>query len=179
MGPVRGPRGQVRVRVRGHGVRPAEEALRPGGRLRGRRRLEDDQAQRGQAQEERPQRRRVPRPHAVGRQRGRGVGPRRRVRGRPRPDQGARGREGRPLALEAAALQVPAQARARLRREDAHRPQEGQLDPGALVLDRVDKVRGGGRQRRARLLRRRGQAGCGGEGEARGARRGRGPQAQV
>ncbi len=29
--------------------------------------------------------------------------------------------------------QVPAQARARLRREDAHRPQEGQLDPGALV----------------------------------------------
>ena len=65
----------------------------------GRRRLEDDQAQRGQAQEERPQRRRVPRPHAVGRQRGRGVGPRRRVRGRPRPDQGARGREGRPLAL--------------------------------------------------------------------------------
>lgn len=36
-----------------------------------------------------------------------------------------------------------------------------------------------GRQRRARLLRRRGQAGCGGEGEARGARRGRGPQAQV
>mgnify|MGYP002225466606 CR=1 FL=1 len=47
---------------------------------------------------------------------------------RPRPDQGARGREGRPLALEAAALQVPAQARARLRREDAHRPQEGQLD---------------------------------------------------
>lgn len=109
-----------------------------GGRVRGRRRLEDDQAQRGQAQEERPQRRRVPRPHAVGRQRGRGVGPRRRVRGRPRPDQGARGREGRPLALEAAALQVPAQARARLRREDAHRPQEGQLDPGALVLDRVD-----------------------------------------
>lgn len=65
------------------------------------------------------------------------------MRGRPRPDQGARGREGRPLALEAAALQVPAQARARLRREDAHRPQEGQLDPGALVLDRVDKVRGG------------------------------------
>ena len=53
-------------------------------------------------------------------------------------DQGARGREGRPLALEAAALQVPAKARARLRREDAHRPQEGQLDPGALVLDRVD-----------------------------------------
>lgn len=104
---------------------------------------------------------------------------RRRVRGRPRPDQGARGREGRPLALEAAALQVPAQARARLRREDAHRPQEGQLDPGALVLDRVDKVRGGGRQRGARLLRRRGQAGGGGEGEARGARRGRGPQAQV
>lgn len=50
----------------------------------------------------------------------------------------ARGREGRPLAREAAALQVPAQARARLRREDAHRPQEGQLDPGALVLDRVD-----------------------------------------
>ena len=47
--------------------------------------------------------------------------------------------------------QVPAQARARLRREDAHRPQEGQLDPGALVLDRVDKVRGEGRQRRARL----------------------------
>ena len=92
---------------------------------------------------------------------------------------GARGREGRPLALEAAALQVPAQARARLRREDAHRPQEGQLDPGALVLDRVDKVRGEGRQRRARLLRRRGQAGGGGEGEARGARRGRGPQAQV
>ena len=42
------------------------------------------------------------------------------------------------LAREAAALQVPAQARARLRREDAHRPQEGQLDPGALVLDRVD-----------------------------------------
>lgn len=42
------------------------------------------------------------------------------------------------LALEAAALQVPAKARARLRREDAHRPQEGQLDPGALVLDRVD-----------------------------------------
>lgn len=66
------------------------------------------------------------------------------MRGRPRPDQGARGREGRPLALEAAALQVPAQARARLRREDAHRPQEGELDPGALVLDRVDKVRGGG-----------------------------------
>ncbi|WP_418504734.1 ABC transporter ATP-binding protein [Dialister invisus] len=32
------------------------------------------------------------------------------------------------------------------------------MDPGALVLDRVDKVRGGGRQRRARLLRRRGQA---------------------
>lgn len=63
---------------------------------------------------------------------------------------------------------------ARLRREDAHRPQEGQLDPGALVLDRVDKVRGEGRQRRARLLRRRGQAGGGGEGEARGARRGRG-----
>ncbi|MFR6612458.1 MAG: transposase [Collinsella sp.] len=90
------------------------------------------------------------------------------MRGRPRPDQGARGREGRPLALEAAALQVPAQARARLRREDAHRPQEGQLDPGALVLDRVDKVRGGGRQRRARLLRRRGQAGGGGQGEARG-----------
>ena len=59
------------------------------------------------------------------------------MRGRPRPDQGARGREGRPLALEAAALQVPAKARARLRREDAHRPQEGQLDPGALVLDRV------------------------------------------
>lgn len=53
------------------------------------------------------------------------------MRGRPRPDQGARGREGRPLALEAAALQVPAKARARLRREDAHRPQEGQLDPGA------------------------------------------------
>ena len=51
--------------------------------------------------------------------------------------------------------------------------------PGALVLDRVDKVRGGGRQRRARLLRRRGQAGGGGQGEARGARRGRGPQAQV
>ena len=75
-------------------------------------------------------------------------------------------------------LQVPAQARARLRREDAHRPQEGQLDPGALVLDRVDKVRGEGRQRRARLLRRRGQAGGGGEGEARGARRGRGPQAR-
>lgn len=68
---------------------------------------------------------------------------------------------------------------ARLRREDAHRPQEGELDPGALVLDRVDKVRGGGRQRGARLLRRRGQAGGGGEGEARGARRGRGPQAQV
>lgn len=90
------------------------------------------------------------------------------MRGRPRPDQGARGREGRPLALEAAALQVPAQARARLRREDAHRPQEGQLDPGALVLDRVDKVRGGGRQRRARLLRRRGQAGGGGEGEVEG-----------
>lgn len=63
--------------------------------------------------------------------------------------------------------------------EDAHRPQEGQLDPGALVLDRVDRVRGEGRQRRARLLRRRGQAGGGGEGEARGARRGRGPQAQV
>ena len=56
---------------------------------------------------------------------------------------------------------------------------KGELDPGALVLDRVDKVRGGGRQRRARLLRRRGQAGGGGEGEARGARRGRGPQAQV
>ena len=72
---------------RGHGLRPAEEAFRLGGRLRGRRRLEDDQAQRGQAQEERPQRRRVPRPHAVGRQRGRGVGPRRRVRGRPRPDR--------------------------------------------------------------------------------------------
>ena len=36
------------------------------------------------------------------------------------------------LALEAAALQVPAKARARLRREDAHRPQEGQLDPGAV-----------------------------------------------
>ena len=122
------PRARCVYGVRGHGVRPPEEALRPGCRLRGRRRLEDDQAQRGQAQEERPQRRRVPRPHAVGRQRGRGVGPRRRVRGRPRPDQGARGREGRPLALEAAALQVPAQARARLRREDAHRPQEGQLD---------------------------------------------------
>lgn len=42
MGPLRGPQGQVRVRVRGHGVRPAEEAFRPGGRLRGRRRLEDD-----------------------------------------------------------------------------------------------------------------------------------------
>lgn len=82
------------------------------------------------------------------------------MRGRPRPDQGARGREGRPLALEAAALQVPAQARARLRREDAHRPQKGQLDPGALVLDRVDKVRGEGRRGGARLLRRRGQAGA-------------------
>lgn len=32
----------MRVRVRGHGLRPAEEAFRPGGRLRGRRRLEDD-----------------------------------------------------------------------------------------------------------------------------------------
>ena len=42
MGAVRGPKGQVRVRVRGHGLRPAEEAFRPGGRLRGRRRLEDD-----------------------------------------------------------------------------------------------------------------------------------------
>lgn len=84
-----------------------------------------------------------------------------------------------PLALEAAALQVPAQARARLRREDAHRPQEGELDPGALVLDRVDKVRGGGRRGGAGLLRRGGQAGGGGEVEARGARRGRGPQAQV
>lgn len=74
-----------------------------------------------------------------------------------------------PLALEAAALQVPAQARARLRREDAHRPQEGELDPGALVLDRVDKVRGGGRRGGAGLLRRGGQAGGGGEVEARGA----------
>ena len=42
VGPFRGPRGQVRVRIRGHGLRPAEEAFRPGGRLRGRRRLEDD-----------------------------------------------------------------------------------------------------------------------------------------
>ena len=76
---------QMRLRVRRHRVRPAEEARSAGRRLRRRRGLEDDQALGRPQEEERPQRRGVPGPHAVGRQRRGGVGSRRRVRGGPRP----------------------------------------------------------------------------------------------
>ena len=128
--PVHRPRGQMRIRVGRDRVRPAEEALLPGRRLRRRRGVQDDQAQRRQAEEERPQRRGVPGQDALGGQHRRGVGARRRVRGRPRPGARPGRRPGGPEAPKAEALQVPAAPRARLRREDAVRPEEGQLDGG-------------------------------------------------
>ena len=92
----------------------------------------------------------VPRPHAVGGQRRGGVGPRRRVRGGARPDP----REDlvRALddaredlkALQAAAVEVPPQAWARLQRDHPAGAQEGQLDRGPLGVDKVDIVRRGG-----------------------------------
>ena len=50
MDPVHRPRGQMRLRVRRHRLRPAEEARRPGRRLRHRRGVQDDEARRRQAQ---------------------------------------------------------------------------------------------------------------------------------
>ncbi len=75
LGVVRRPVRQMRLRVGRHRVRPAEEAVLDGNRLRRRRGVQDDQAQRRQAEEERPQRRGVPGAHAVGGQRRGGVGP--------------------------------------------------------------------------------------------------------
>ncbi len=72
--PVHRPRGQMRIRVGRDRVRPAEEALLPGRRLRHRRGVQDDKARRRQAQEERSQRRRVPGQDALGGQHRRGVG---------------------------------------------------------------------------------------------------------
>ena len=150
-----------------------------GDRLRRRRGVQDDQAPGRPQEEERPQRRGVPGPHAVGGQRRGGVGSRRRVRGGPRPGARAGRRARGPEALQAAAVEVPAQARIRVQRDHPDRPQEGQLDRRALGVDKVDIVSREGRRRRARVLRRRRQAGDGGQGPPREAGRGRGVQAQV
>lgn len=74
VGEVAGPCREMRLRVRRHRVRPAEEARSAGRRLRRRRGLEDDQAPGRPQEEERPQRRGVPGPHAVGGQRRGGCG---------------------------------------------------------------------------------------------------------
>ena len=84
-----------------------------------------------------------------------------------------------PEALQAAAVEVPPQARMRVQRDHPDRPQEGQLDRRALGVDKVDIVSREGGQRRARVLRRCRQAGDGGQGPPREAGRGRGVQAQV
>ena len=85
VGGIPRPCREVRLRVGRDRVRPAEEARGAGRRLRRRRGAQDDQAQRRQAEEERPKRRGVPGPHAVGGQRRGGAGARRRVRGGARP----------------------------------------------------------------------------------------------
>ena len=84
-----------------------------------------------------------------------------------------------PEALQAAAVEVPPQARIRVRRDHPDRAQEGQLDRRALGVDKVDRVSREGRRRRPRALRRCRQAGDGGQEEAGETGRGRGLQAPM
>ena len=103
--------------------------------------------------------------------------PPRRGGGRPRPVARARRRPRGPAARPPAALQVPAEARARVRRDRRARAQARRLDEGVLevggVLQAVRPGRGGRLRplRRLRALRRVRQARPGEEGARRGPRR--------
>ena len=172
---LREPQGGLRERP--DGLRPVPRAARAGRRLRRGRRLEDAEAVGREEAQERQARRRLPGAPARHAEHHRGVGAARRGGGRPRPVARARRRPRGPAARPPAALQVPAGARARVRRDRRARAQARRLDEGVLevggVLQAVRPGRGGRLRplRRLRALRRVRQARPGEEGARRGPRR--------
>lgn len=136
------PARQMRLRVGRDGLSPVPRAEVDGRRLRRRRRVQDAQASRRPRPQDRQARRAVPRRAARAGRGHRGARARCRVRGRAGFDAGPGRRARRRGPRQAKAVEVPAQTRVRLRREELRRPEAQPLDQGFLGVGRADRPRG-------------------------------------